>query len=120
MKQPSHDPFSEYKEILSAEGLEELKDFFAEFDTHCLVRGKEKKKLKTDFEKAVLYYADSGISQSKALSLLDIKNLGGFYARPPILWFPLDDAAKNLPFIYGAWQNVGISSIGIFEESGCS
>ena len=120
MKQPSYDPFSEYKETLLAEDLKELKDFFAEFDTHCLVRGKEKKKLKTDFEKAILYYAASGISQSKALTLLDIKNLGGFYVRPPILWFPLDDAAKNLPFIYGAWQNVGISSIGIFEESGCS
>jgi len=97
MKQPSYDPFSEYKETLSAEDLKELKDFFAEFDTHCLVRGKEKKKLKTDFEKAILYYTASGISQSKALTLLDIKNLGGFYARPPILWFPLDDAAKIYP-----------------------
>ena len=33
----------------------------------------------------------------RALELLDPVNLGGFYARPAALWFPLDDAAKIYP-----------------------
>lgn len=74
-----------------------LKSFFTDFDTHCLLNRTEKDKLREDFERALLYYATIGISQEKALELLDIKNLGGFYARPARMWFALDDAAKIYP-----------------------
>ena len=97
MKQQPQDMFSEYAEKLSAEDKARLEEFFAQFDTHCLMSAKEKKLLKTDFENAILYYAGAGVSLDRALTLLDIKNLGGFYARPPVLWFPLDDAAKIYP-----------------------
>ncbi len=87
--------FDEYMEQQS--DTNRLKNFFADFDAHCLLNKAEKEKLREDFEKALLYYTTIGISQEKALELLNIKNLGGFYARPAGIWFALDDAAKIYP-----------------------
>lgn len=89
--------FNNYIKTLSEENQVLLKDFFASFDEHCLLNKNTKRELKIDFEKAILYYHKQGIDLEEALSYLNIKNLGGFYARPPVLWFPLDDAAKIYP-----------------------
>ncbi len=90
-------PFEEYEKQCTDDELCRLEEFFAEFDMHCRLRSEEKKKLREDFERAVMYYAREGLSLEKALRRLDIKHLGGFYARPPVLWFALDDAAKVYP-----------------------
>lgn len=97
IKALTDNPFNEYIETLSDADANELKQFFTEFDAHCLISPIEKNKLKSDFEKAIIYYINSGIPQRDALRLLDTKNMGGFYARPSVLWFPLDDAAKIYP-----------------------
>lgn len=89
--------FNNYTKTLSEENQALLKDFFASFDEHCLLNKNTKRELKIDFEKAILYYHKQGIDLEESLSYLNIKNLGGFYARPPVLWFPLDDAAKIYP-----------------------
>ena len=97
MKKIVKTPFEKYIEQQADTKAEELKAFFADFDEHCLMKSTEKKLLKEDFEKAILYYAEKGFSQEKALKLLDMRYLGGFYARPAVLWFALDDAAKIYP-----------------------
>ncbi|MGC2873165.1 hypothetical protein ACDL92_07765 [Ihubacter sp. mB4P-1] len=97
MKQIPENPFTTYIETLPANEQNKLNDFFTEFNMHCLMAKKEKKLLQTDFEQALLYYKDAGVPLDTALDLLDIRNLGGFYARPSILWFALDDAAKIYP-----------------------
>ena len=97
MKNIRENDFKEYIEKQSDEKVEMLKDFFQEFHTHCILKNTEKKILREDFEKAILHYETIGVPLEKALELLDIKYLGGFYARPPILWFALDDAAKIYP-----------------------
>lgn len=89
--------FNKYIKTLTEEEQTLLKDFFISFDEHCLLNKHTKDKLKEDFEKAILYYHKQGIKLKDALLYLDVKNLGGFYARPPVLWFPLDDAAKIYP-----------------------
>ncbi|MDO4376178.1 MAG: hypothetical protein Q4C33_03285 [bacterium] len=89
--------FNNYIKTLTEEEQTLLKDFFISFDEHCLLNKHTKEKLKEDFEKAILYYHKQGTELKDALSYLDVKNLGGFYARPPVLWFPLDDAAKIYP-----------------------
>lgn len=90
-------PFEEYtKQCTDAECCR-LSEFFDDFDIHCRLRSEEKKKLRGDFERAVMYYAKDGLSLEKALKRLDVGHLGGFYARPPVLWFALDDAAKVYP-----------------------
>lgn len=90
-------PFDEYLGSQAETTVSMFQHFFSEFDSHCLMRKPEKAKLRKDFECALLYYVESGLPPELALSRLDVKHLGGFYARPPILWFPLDDAAKIYP-----------------------
>lgn len=91
------DPFIEYAETLTEDGRKRLDRFFKQFNSHCLLSRPEKRKLRGDFEKAILYYVQAGLPLEDALERLNPSHLGGFYARPPILWFPLDDAAKIYP-----------------------
>lgn len=90
-------PFDEYTEKLTEEEQNTVRDFFDEFSAHCKMQKRETEKLRRDFENAVLYYASAGIPLEKALELLDIRHLGGFYARPAVQWYALDDAAKIYP-----------------------
>lgn len=90
--------FDVFAESLSAQKREELADFFTRVEQHNLPSGHDKKLLREDFERAVLHYAQTGVDFARSLALLAPEKLGGFYARPPILWFPLDDAAKIYPF----------------------
>lgn len=96
-RQKRESPYESYKKALTGNERAELSAFFSEFDIHCTLPANEKNAMRKDFQKAFLYYSESGISVSEATSRLSIKNLGGFYSRPPILWFPLDDAAKVYP-----------------------
>lgn len=89
--------FSAYISELSEAESQQMDAFFAEFEEHCFIAKEEKNKLRVDFERAILYYASIGFPLAQALERLNIENLGGFYARPPVLWFPLDDAAKIYP-----------------------
>ena len=88
--------------------------FYKDFSSHCLMRKKEKRKMKEDFEKAFLYYEKRGVPIEKAMELLDVKYLGGFYARPAVLWFPLDNAAKIYPISmeHGRMHVFRLSEIG--------
>ena len=96
-KPPPPRPIKVFADGLPADKAEMLRVFFANFSAHCLIAKKDKKELQTDFERAILHYINAGVSLDDALALLDIRNLGGFYARTPVLWFPLDDAAKIYP-----------------------
>ncbi len=93
--------FEEYNSQLSEADASILGAYWQDFSSHCQLRGREYRKLKSDFEKAILHYAEQGKALAEILALLAIQNLGGFYARPPILWFPLDDAAKIYPLSLG-------------------
>ena len=71
--------------------------FRKEFDAHCLLPRREKQRMWEDFERAFGWYSDHDVSTEEALRRLDVEHLGPFYAHPPILWFPLDSAAKIYP-----------------------
>lgn len=96
-KEPKIAPFAQYQEALPEADRNLLEAFFEEFGRHCALPDSEKRKLQTDFENALVYYQQAGVPVSVALARLDVKNLGGFYLRPPILWYALDDAAKVYP-----------------------
>lgn len=89
--------FEIYLENCTQAEREKIQEFFSQFPMYCLLRNKERKMMQVDFENALLYYKEKEFPLEKALSLIALKNLGGFYARPPILWFSLDDAAKIYP-----------------------
>ncbi len=90
-------PMELYLERLPDEDRRKVDAFFADFNVHCQISNGEKKKFRNDFEKAFLYYDKTGVGLDDALKRLDVSNMGGFYARPPIMWFALDDAAKIYP-----------------------
>ncbi len=90
-------PFSVYLQGCTDDDRARLKTFFSDVSAHCLLSKKDNARIRTDFENAIVYYVQSGLSLSEALRRMNAKYLGGFYAHPPLLWFPLDDAAKIYP-----------------------
>lgn len=89
--------FDEYLKKLTKSERILINDFFISFDEHCLLNKETKNKLREDFKNAIFYYNKNNVNLEESLKYLDVRNLGGFYARPPVLWFPLDDAAKIYP-----------------------
>ena len=89
--------FEEYKSSLSESALSELLLFMNDLDIHISLPRSGHAALKRDYEQAFMYYAAMGVPLGEALSRLDVRKLGGFYARPPILWYALDNAAKIYP-----------------------
>ena len=89
--------FDLYLQDLQEGQREALLHFFADMNQRCALARDEKESLRADFERAILYYHAQGLPLEAALDRLDPRNLGGFYARPPILWYTLDDAAKIYP-----------------------
>ena len=89
--------FSSFTETLTEAENAQLQEFFSEFDTHFLLSKNDRKQFRADFEAAILLLYKKGVSMSEILSRLALSNLGGFYARPSVMWFPLDDAAKIYP-----------------------
>jgi hypothetical protein len=89
--------YGAYAEALAEDDKALLKEYFSRLSQHMILPKKQERAILEDFEKALLYYAREGLDLKTALDRLDPVNLGGFYARPPILWCPLDDAAKIYP-----------------------
>jgi len=89
--------FTAYLESWDAEQAAEISEFFEDLSMHCALNKKDSKTLRSDFENALLYYNSAAVPLKQALMRLSIEHLGGFYVRPPILWYTLDDAAKIYP-----------------------
>ena len=89
--------FAAYRQTLCEADVQRLAAFFTEYEGRVTLPRSDRGKMRADFENAILYYASIGLSLTDALSRLDLENLGGFYARPPMLWYALDDAAKVYP-----------------------
>lgn len=89
--------FHEYEESLLESDRLRLRDFFSDVKRHIMLTPNYRHELREDFEKAFLYYVNSGVGIAEAAERLDPCRLGGFYSRPPVLWYHLDDAAKIYP-----------------------
>ncbi len=89
--------YYDFLERLSDDDRSVLRDFFSEFDLNFATSKAEKRAFRHDFEEAIIALCERGASVSEACERLSLTNLGGFYARPSITWFPLDDAAKIYP-----------------------
>ncbi len=105
------DAFSQYRAGLSPAQEYAMSGFFQEVDNHLLIAKAWKRKLRQDFENAIVYYQGQGLSFEDTLLRLDPRRLGGFYARPAALWYPLDDAAKVYPL------SMGRGSMAVFRLS---
>ncbi len=90
--------FERCRQTLSPAENETLDVFFAEYDHHNFLGRDDKALMRRDFENAILTHLSLGVPLAESLRRLSIDNLGGFYARPSLRWFPLDNAAKIYPF----------------------
>ncbi len=91
------EPFAAYRQSLNERDKAALDGFFRDVEAHILLPRSEKNKMRKDFEDALLYFSQAGLPLPQALERLDAVHLGGFYARPAVLWYPLDDSAKIFP-----------------------
>lgn len=98
MKNLPNTEYLEFLESLSDSDREAIEAFFADFDVYFKLSKSEKRRFLRDFEGAIMALCQRGTNVTEALSRLSMSNLGGFYARPAVQWFPLDDAAKIYPF----------------------
>ena len=89
--------FYGFLDSLPNEDYDKVKEFFSEFDLNFSVSKTEKRKFKYDFERAIMALHEKGVAIDEILRRLSLSNLSGFYARPSVMWFPLDDAAKIYP-----------------------
>ncbi len=84
-------------EDLPANKRPAVADFFSALSCHLLLPKKQKQAMLGDFAAALSCYERLGVPIEESLRRLDPLKLGGFYSRPPTLWFPLDSAAKIYP-----------------------
>ena len=98
MSKEQKSAFEDYQQSLSTAESETVTAFFTEYDHHNFLNKTDKILMRKDFENALLLYRSLGVTLDEALNRLDVRHLGGFYARPSLRWFPLDSAAKIYPF----------------------
>lgn len=97
LKKTETDKYRQFYKTRTETDREILTDFFKRLDLHITLCRKFKHAIFDDFEKGFMYYDSIGISVEKAAALMAPEKMGGFYARPPALWFRLDYAAKIFP-----------------------
>ena len=89
--------FSEYLSQLSTSDREALEVWFSRLDQRLTLSSKWKQAIAKDFRRAFIYYSQQGVPLSRAMELMPLSSLGGFYSRPATAWYPLDSAAKIYP-----------------------
>lgn len=100
LKQPNTlepSPFVLYRLTLQEADRAAIDRLLENYDRHCLLSRLDAAALREDVEQALLWYHGAEVPLEEALARLSPIHLGGFYARPPVQWFPLDDAAKIYP-----------------------
>ena len=90
-------PFIVYRLTLKEQDRAALDGLLENYERHCLLSRMDAASLREDVERALLWYHSAGVPLEEAIARLSPIHLGGFYARPPVTWFPLDDAAKIYP-----------------------
>lgn len=90
-------PFTEWVSTLSCAEREAFEAYYKRLCQHLALPKKENEMMLQDFQRAILYYRDQGMELGEIMERLNPSKLGGYYARPPYQWFPLDDAAKIYP-----------------------
>jgi NRPS condensation-like uncharacterized protein len=97
-KKKKQTSFEQYIETLNEEQRREIENLFSDLEQSCChLPKKDRLLLRRDFENVLLWYRDNNLSLDQAIHYVSANNLGGFFARPSLLWFPLDDAAKIYP-----------------------
>ena len=74
-----------------------FEEILPELKKHLALSLPQNRLIEEDFEKAISYYRERGFSDDVIRAMVSPERLGGFYARPATVWYPLDNAAKIYP-----------------------
>ncbi len=113
LKKAKLSQFEEYCRLLTSEERLLLDAFFLRASDRLALDTASKQAMLKDFQEAILWYVERGTPLESALNPLDPVHLGGYYARPALLWYPLDDAAKIYPL------SMKHNSMAVFRVSIC-
>ena len=72
-------------------------EMLPELRKHLALSNQQNRLIEEDFENAISYYRDRSFPDDLIRALISPERLGGFYARPATVWYPLDNAAKIYP-----------------------
>lgn len=97
MKTKSLTPYEEFYNLSSSYDKELLDSFFADLSSRLILNKKDKYDIILDFKKVIVYYSKKNYPVDKIIEIIDLKRIGGFYARDTEMYFPLDDGAKIFP-----------------------
>ena len=97
MKKTAKTDFQVFTEALEDADRSKLGKYILDLQQHIALAQTQKQIMLGDFYNAIMFYVNSGMSLDDALERLEPQKLGGFYAHPPIRWYPLDYAAKIYP-----------------------
>lgn len=97
LKKIAEKPHDEFIKALPDDDGALIEEYVRNLCTHIQLGKKDTARMLKDFLDALISLRAQGVKLSEALSRLDGARLGGFYSRPPIIWYPLDDAAKIYP-----------------------
>ena len=89
--------YGDYLASLTQEEQQSLSEWFKRLEQRITLSGNGKQSLIADFRNAFMYYSRNGVSLERAMELMPLSSLGGFYSRPATTWYPLDNAAKVYP-----------------------
>lgn len=90
----------ELAEYLFNAGEEEraiIVEFFSSLSSRLNLASYYENLIIKDYDRALLYLLERGVSAEEAVSRLDPAKLGGYYCREAKAWYPLDSSAKVYP-----------------------
>ena len=90
-------PFEIYLNSLPGNEKYAVMNFMTDLLKHLSLSSSDRDFMVNDFEKMFIYYSSIKVSTDEAIQRLSISNLKGFYQRPSVAWYPLDNAAKIYP-----------------------
>ncbi len=96
-KRKASKKYTDYLSQLSQEDRDTLSSWFHKLNQRLALPSEWRQDLIHDFENAFMFYSRHGVSIGRAIELMPLSSLGGFYSRPATTWYPLDNAAKVYP-----------------------
>ncbi|MBR2685231.1 MAG: hypothetical protein IKE59_04180 [Erysipelotrichaceae bacterium] len=86
-----------FEETLGEEKRAQYEEFIRQIDLHLALGRHANEQIRNDFNAAIQYYLDHGVSLEDAFKRLNPEYLGGFYVHRAVSWYPLDNAAIIYP-----------------------
>lgn len=91
------DELTEYLLSASEDDRTVIEEMFSSLESRLNLATVYERGLMRDYDRALVYLLNAGLSPEEAVKRLDPEKLGGYYCRESKTWYPLDSSAKVYP-----------------------